>query len=155
MKQNYIGNYWSLRTGLIPTGDALKLLFEQNVPVRYRHVWSHILGQGSIVSDWMEAQTIIDLSSTGKKPDVPDAWKYTYRMEIAYEIPDEVYPIILARLAEKNSEYDEHWNRVMARQTPEWAMSEAEQGYIYSTQIAPEREVYDTGLYDLHGEMRI
>ena len=155
MKQYYCGNYWSLRTGLVPVGDGLKILFDNNVPVRYRHVWSHILGQGTITSEWMEAQTIIDLNTTGKKPDVPDAWKYTYRMEISYEIPDEIYPVVLAKLAEKSREYDEHWNRVMARQTPEWAMSEAEQGYIYSTQIAPEREVYNTGLYDLHGEMRI
>lgn len=156
MKQNYCGNYWSLRTGLIPTGDALKLLFEQNIPVRYRHVWSHILGQGSIVSDWMEAETIVDLQTTGGKPDVPDSWKYKYNMELQYEIPDEVYPIILARLAEKNSEYDEHWNEVAKRPVPMWALGikEHEEGYIYSNEIAPEKEFYDNDYYDIHGEVR-
>ena len=157
MKQYYCGNFWSLRTGRVPTGDALKILFEQNVPVRYRHVWTHFLGQTEpIISDWMEAETIIDLASTGGKPDVPDAWKYTYEQEISYEIPDEVYPIILARLAEKNREYDEHWNRVASMPVPEWTINttECEQGYMYGNEIAPEREFFDSNLYDIHGEFR-
>ena len=155
MKQNYCGNYWALRTGLVPTGDALKMLFEQNVPVRYRHVWTHILGHGVIVSDWMDAESIGDLSHS-EKPDVPDAWKYGYTQEIAYEIPDEVYPIILARLEEKDREYDEHWNEVAKRPVPEWALGvkEHEEGYIYSNEIAPEKEMYDDDYYDIHGEVR-
>ena len=156
MMQRYCGNYWSLRTGLIPTGDALKILFEMNVPVRYRHVWSHFLTQNAIVGEWMDAETIVDLSSTGEKPDVPDSWKYTYRMEISYEIPDEIYPIVLARIAEKNSEYEEHWNEVARRPVPEWALgtTECEQGYMYGNEIAPEREFFDSNLYDIHGELR-
>lgn len=156
MNQNYCGKYYSLRTGLVPVGDALKILFDNNVPVKYRHVWSHFLGQGSIVSEWMEADTIVDLSGTGEKPDVDDLWKYTYHMEIAYEIPDAVYPIILARLAEKNRAYDEHWNEVAKRPVPMWAISttECEQGYMYGNEIAPEKESFDAGIYDIHGEFR-
>lgn len=157
MMQRYCGNYWSLRTGLIPTGDALKILFDANVPVRYRHVWTHFLGQHEpIISEWMDAETIIDLSSTGGKPDVPDSWKYRYSMEISYEIPDEVYPIILARFAEKNREYDEHWIVVAKRPVPEWALnkSEVEQGYMYGNEIAPEREFFDCSLFDINGNRR-
>jgi hypothetical protein len=155
MKQNYCGNFWSLRTGLIPTGDALKVLFEHNVPVRYRHVWTHILGQGTLFSDWMVAENIIDLAHS-EKPDVPDAWKYGYSQEIEYEIPDDVYPIILAEIEKKNEEYDQHWNKVASMPVPEWALGvkEHEEGYIYSNEIAPEREFFNDDYFDIYGEVR-
>lgn len=158
MMQSYCGRYWSLSTGLVPTGEAVKILFDLGVPVRYRHVWSHFLGSVEpIVGDWMDAETIADLSTTGVKPDVEDSWKYNYSMDIDYDIPDAVYPVFLARLAEKNRAREEQWEKVMARPTPDWALhglSEVEQGHLYESQIAPERELYDSDLYDIHGNMR-
>ena len=151
MMQRYCGNYWSISNA----GKVMEILLESDVPVFYRHVWKDEVKNKTTCSRWMLAETIVDLHSCGQKPE-DSSWLMKYDMEVSFDIPSDKYPLLMARQNEYEREFAEHFEKVKTRPVPEWAISttECEQGYMYGNEIAPEREFFDSNLYDIHGELR-
>lgn len=149
MTQRYCGDYWKISN----CGVVMGLLFEAGVPIYYRHVWRDEVRNRVTKSAWALAENIADLHTTGKKPE-DSSWLMKYDMEVAFDIPDDKYPLLMARQNQEEREFAERFERVRALPTPEWAlheMSEGEKGWMYDKWIAPEKGLGDD-LYNMDGE---